>query len=77
MMSRYTVTNLRKDVYRYNDYLADINCLTRIEVGARNGYQTVDEYSVHSDGSRKGSGVNRNRLRAFNGLHQPVPPTVF
>jgi hypothetical protein len=59
-MSRFTVKNLREEIAEINDLFAGDGFSIRYEVGARNGYQAVDEYSVHPDGSRNGSGVNRN-----------------
>ena len=59
-MSRFTIKNLREDITDINDLFAGDGFSIRYEVGARNGYQAVDEYSVYPDGSRNGSGVNRN-----------------
>jgi len=58
--SYYTIRNLREDIAKVNKWLADDNFSVRFEEQGRNGYQAVDEYSVHPDGSRNGSGVNRN-----------------
>jgi hypothetical protein len=40
--------------------LEDGGYSVRLTTGGRNGYQAVDEYNVFPDGSRNGSGVNRN-----------------
>ena len=60
MTRRYTITQLRADVDRFNGYLLDEGIDTRLQVGGRNGYQAVDEYSVDANGDRTGSHVNCN-----------------
>ena len=57
---RYGPKQLEIDVARLNTELRDLFCLKRFEVGARNNYQTVDEYSVNENGERIGSGVDSN-----------------
>jgi hypothetical protein len=59
-MSRVTIATLRASIVTINDWLEKAGHSVRLEEGGRNGYQAVDEYSVHADGSRKGSGCNRN-----------------
>ena len=59
-MARVTVVTLRNTVDEVNGWLEDAGLSTRLETGGRNGYQAVDEYSVLPDGSREGSGCNRN-----------------
>jgi len=59
-MARVTVVTLRNVVAEINDLLEDAGLSTRLEAGGRNGYQAIDEYSVLPDGSREGSGCNRN-----------------
>ena len=41
-MSRYTVTNLKKDIQEINQSLEKIGSEFRLETGGRNGYQAVD-----------------------------------
>jgi hypothetical protein len=57
---RYGPKQLESDVARLNSELADLCCLKRFEVGARNNYQAVDEFSVNENGARIGSGVDCN-----------------
>ena len=59
-MARYTVKTLSNHVDKINGWLKDSGYTGRLEVGGRNNYQAVDEYSVDADGNRIGSGVNRN-----------------
>jgi hypothetical protein len=59
-MTRFTAKDLESEVARMNDILFRANSPNRFECGGRNGYQAVDEYSVNPDGSRKGSGIDRN-----------------
>jgi hypothetical protein len=59
-MARVTVVTLRNTVDEVNGWLEDAGLSTRLETGGRNGYQAIDEYSVRPDGSREGSGCNRN-----------------
>jgi hypothetical protein len=58
--ARFTVVDLRADLSKINGWMEEHGWSERLEEGGRNGYQAVDEYSVHPDGSRNGSGVNRN-----------------
>lgn len=58
-MARVTVKTLRYVVAEINDCLARDGIRERLEVGGRNGYQAVDEYTVDADGKRIGSWVNR------------------
>ena len=57
---RVTVKVLRDAIYDINEFFKVKGFSVRLECGGRNGYQAVDEYSVHPDGTRKGSGVDRN-----------------
>lgn len=57
---KYTERVLRAAIRDINDNLELYKCSLRLEYGGRNGYQAVDEYSVYPDGTRNGSGVNRN-----------------
>lgn len=59
-MKRITPTDLRKTVDKINEYLKTDGIPLRFEREGRNNYQAVDEYKVHADGSRDGSGCNRN-----------------
>lgn len=58
-MARFTLTTLRGGIEEINGWLASAGAKVRFEVGGRNGYQAVDEYTVDTDGNRLGSGVNR------------------
>ncbi len=57
-MSRYTARRLEEDVEQFNERLKTAGCLKRFEVGGRNGYTAVDQYSVTEDGDRPCSGVD-------------------
>lgn len=59
-MTRFTVKDLDAEVQRMNGMLAQANSPKRFERGGRNGYQAIDEFSVNPDGSRVGSGIDRN-----------------
>lgn len=56
---RYTPKQLREDIENLNSRLADEGSRIRFESGGRNGYQTVDQYSVDENGERIGTGVDR------------------
>ena len=57
-MSRYTPKMLDDDIESFNAELKRHGILKRFEHGGRNGYQTVDEYSVDANGIRIGTGVD-------------------
>ena len=59
-MSRFTITDLRRDIVKINGWMEEHGWPERLVAGGRNGYQAVDEFSVDADGNRIGSGVNRN-----------------
>ena len=59
-MSRYTISNLRTDVAKINDWCKSDGIPVRLIEQGRNGYQAIDEYPVDADGNREGTGVNRN-----------------
>ena len=58
--ARYTVAKLEARIERINEWLESDGSMIRMEVGGRNGYTAIDEYSVDADGNRIGSGCNRN-----------------
>ena len=49
-MARYTITDLRAALERYNQQLVDGGCVYYLREHGRNGYQAVDLYKVESDG---------------------------
>ena len=59
-MSRYTITTLRDDVDKINDWASSDGLLVRLVINGRNGYQAIDEYNVGAEGVRDGGHVNRN-----------------
>ena len=61
MRRRYvTVTDLRAAIAEINDNLEQWNFSFRLREAGRNGYQAVDEYFVHPDGTPFASGAVRN-----------------
>lgn len=58
-MAYFSPKMLDDDIEKINGWLEDIGATVRFETSSRNGYQYVDEYNVHADGTRNGSGVNR------------------
>jgi hypothetical protein len=58
--TRYTKGDLKARVEKINRWLDELTSTIRFEVGGRNGYTAVDQYSIHADGSRIGSGCDRN-----------------
>lgn len=57
--TRFTKAELERRIEEINKDFEEAGALVRFITGHRNGYNTVDEYSVRKDGSRVGSGVNR------------------
>jgi len=57
-MANFTVKNLRADVDTINDWLRAGGYPYRLETGGSYGRQSVDEYSVDTEGNRIGTGVN-------------------
>jgi hypothetical protein len=56
----FTITDLRASIAEINDLLARDNFSFRLREAGRNGYQGVDEYFVHPDGTPYASGSVRN-----------------
>ena len=50
MAKRYSVCDLREDVAIVNGWAEKSGFPARLEIGGRNGYQAIDEYSVGADG---------------------------
>ena len=50
-MARYTISDLRNDVARYNGYLEEMGSSVRFREQGRNGYQAIDEYEIQAGGS--------------------------
>ena len=59
-MSRYTISNLRTDIAKINDWCKSDGIPVRLIEQGRNGYQAIDEYPVDANGDRIGTYVNRN-----------------
>jgi hypothetical protein len=57
---RYTKSDLGQRIEAINGWFEADGSTIRFEVGGRNGYTAVDQYSVDADGNRKGSSVDRN-----------------
>jgi hypothetical protein len=62
MMRRqyFTVTDLRASIAEINARLEECNFSFRMREAGRNGYQGVDEYFVHPDGTPHANGAVRN-----------------
>lgn len=61
-MSRryYTITDLRATIEEFNGRLEKDKFSFRFREAGRNGYQAVDEYFVHADGTPHADGSVRN-----------------
>lgn len=55
-----TVKDLRNEIDKINGYLAEDNFSFRLREAGRNGYQAVDAYFVHPDGTPHEDGAVRN-----------------
>ena len=56
----FTVTDLREQLADINEQLERDRFSFRLRESGRNGYQAVDEYYVHPDGTPMASGAVRN-----------------
>lgn len=55
-----TVKDLRREIDKVNGYLAEGKFSFRLREAGRNGYQAVDAYFVHPDGTPHEDGAVRN-----------------